>query len=129
MQCTKTKATRQKGAALGAALLLILVAGGAHGQIHYRGAGTFGCGLWVEARQTDSIAGHFSGLQQMENWVLGYLSAVATRSGKDFLKDVDAKAIFQWMDGYCKANPLGRAVGHGAEALSVELERSFQRHQ
>jgi hypothetical protein len=124
------KTIRQTCAVLAAALLVqFMIAGGAYGQIHYRGAGVFGCGLWVEARQTDSGTGAVSGLQQMENWILGYLSAVARKSDKDFLKEVDAKAIFQWMDGYCKANALSKLVGHGAEALSVELERSFQRRQ
>jgi hypothetical protein len=128
MECSNTKAALRKGAALTAALLVqFFLVGGAAGQIHYRGAGVSGCGLWVEARQSDGIAGHFSGLQHMESWLLGYLSAVAYKSGKDFLKDVDAKTIFQWMDGYCKTNALSKAVGHGAEVLAEELERGFSR--
>lgn len=111
-------------------LMLLLqpaLAGTAYGQLHYRGAGLASCGLWVEARQTSSESLSVSGLQQMEHWILGYLSGVANKTGKDILKDVDPASIFRWIDEYCKANLLDRAVGHGVEVLSLELEKRFPR--
>lgn len=118
------------GPAVLLSLMLLLPpgpAGTAHGQVHYRGSGTLSCGLWIEARQTDSSVISVSGLQQMEQWILGYLSAVAHKTGKDVLKDADPASIFRWMDAYCKANVLNRAVGHGVEVLSLELEKKFPR--
>lgn len=118
------------GPAVLLSLMLLLqpgLAGTAHGQVHYRGAGLASCGLWVEARQTSSETVSVSGLQQMENWILGYLSGVANKTGKDILKDPDPASIFRWMDAYCKANVLNRAVGHGVEVLSLEMEKTFPR--
>jgi len=62
----------------------------------------------------------------MEGWVMGFLSASADASGKDFLKDTDAKSIFLWMDNYCRANPL-KHVAHGARELFFELGKVGKR--
>jgi hypothetical protein len=105
------------------ALMLLAIAGTAQAQVSYRGAGVAPCGLWVETRRSGGEAATIAGLQQMESWILGYLSAVANRSSRDILKDHDAAFIFGWLDGYCKANVLDKAVGHGVEVLSRELEQ------
>jgi hypothetical protein len=103
--------------------LLLVTYDAAIAQVSYRGAGVAPCGLWVEARQSGGDAATISGLYQMESWILGYLSAVASKTSKDILKDKDAASIFAWMDAYCKANVLSKAVGHGVETLSLELEQ------
>ena len=73
------------------------------------------CGEWIVHREkSDTLAlGNAS-------WLLGYLSGMASGSGKDFLSAADNASIYKWMDSYCRKNPL-RDLGSGAHALAAEL--------
>src|SRR2546425_748369 len=89
-----------------------------------RGAGSSGCGEWVEARRSGT-AGTPASIN-MEGWLLGFLSGAAYSSGKDTLRNTDASSLFLWMDNYCKANPL-KKVMDGAQELDFELEDSLNK--
>ena len=54
------------------------------------------------------------------NWILGYLSALAATSNKDFLKEIDTELIRTWIDDYCRDNPKS-IMPEGLYKLSVEL--------
>ena len=82
-------------------------------EITYRGSGTSSCGRWLEMRE-DRRAG------PMEGWVMGYLSAMSEARKVDLLREVDTRAVFAWMDVYCKENPL-KPMLDGAQELAREL--------
>ena len=46
-------------------------------------------------------------------FLLGFLSGLAMGIQKDFLKYVDASAVFIWTDNYCKANPTDGLIRAG----------------
>ncbi len=73
------------------------------------------CGEWVVHREkSDTLAlGNAS-------WLLGYLSGMASGSGKDYPGVTDNASIYKWMDAYCRKNPR-RDVASGGNALAVEL--------
>jgi hypothetical protein len=60
------------------------------------------CGRWVERRKTDSW-------HEQANWALGFLSGMAIGSTDlDPLNGLDSDAVLNWLDNYCRANPLER---------------------
>lgn len=79
------------------------------------GRGSPSCGEWVAHREkSDTLA--------LGNayWLQGFLSGLATGSGKDFLAGTENSTVNGWMDKYCQANPLKDLAG-GANALAAEL--------
>jgi hypothetical protein len=67
----------------------------------FAGFGGISCGKWMDVRaRKQSMA--------MEYWALGYVSGVnAFRTdGNDFVKDIDADAMWDWLDNYCRSQPL-----------------------
>ena len=58
------------------------------------------CGTWVKERNARNT-------QIYETWVLGFLTGANIFGGSntDFLKGLDAEAIFAWIDNYCKTHP------------------------
>ncbi len=91
----------------------IAVAPPAHADAQARQAPS--CGEWVVHRdKSDTLAlGNAS-------WLLGYLSGMASASGKDYPPGTDNASIYKWMDSYCKKNPL-RDLSSGGNALAAEL--------
>src|ERR1700733_6651247 len=69
----------------------------------YIGDGANSCGAWTQERAQDSQR-----VQLWKGWVLGFVSGVNNISDQhpDFLKQVDAPAIYAWIDNYCRSNPL-----------------------
>jgi len=63
----------------------------------------YSCERWTADRRHDGVAA-----RQDEQWVLGYLSAVADWSDLDPLHGIDGQGVWVWMDNYCQANPLVR---------------------
>jgi hypothetical protein len=62
------------------------------------------CGTWLENRRSSSY-------NAMGFWALGYFSGAATYSADlDPLANVDADAVFFWLDNYCGVHPLDRFV-------------------
>jgi hypothetical protein len=49
-------------------------------------------------------------------WLIGYLSGLASGTGKEVIKDLDDQSIFLWIDNYCRDNPLKRTF-EAAEEL------------
>jgi hypothetical protein len=79
------------------------------------------CGRWTQAhthRDDRSWA--------MRSWVLGYLSGVNNASPD--LVPGDAGAILDWIDNYCRSNPLDPIVD-AADALVIELRSREQRRR
>ena len=70
--------------------------------VDYVGAGSdSSCGTWLNLRQ-----GNILEWSPMGSWALGYLSGVAWASETlNPLKDVDANAVWYWLDNYCRAHP------------------------
>ena len=84
------------------------------------GNGTGSCGAWTADRRRPM------GLvaQAEEQWILGFLSGVGYESQDtiDPLNNVDAEAVWAWMDNYCLAHPLERIM-QAAEAFVIEHPR------
>lgn len=83
----------------------------------YIGYATTSCGSWTNERSKQySIAS-----LGLEHWALGFVSGSNwTSHGKDELADVDADAIYAWLDNYCRQNPLDK-FPHAVTTLAQEL--------
>lgn len=59
-----------------------------------------------------------------EHWLMGYISGVNRyRTGKaDFTNDAAVAGLTQWVENYCKENPLA-PFSEAAEALLRELQK------
>jgi hypothetical protein len=57
------------------------------------------CGRWTELRQSRIN-------NSLEDWALAYISGAAVFTGRDALKNLDAYAIWRWLDNYCASNPF-----------------------
>jgi len=75
------------------------------------------CGNWTEERPKKSISSLAN-----EFWLLGFLSALAMETNRDFIKGTDNASLFQWMDSYCKENPLSY-LSDGGYKLLGELRK------
>ena len=75
------------------------------------------CGKWVKERTDDKNS--WAALIN-ENWLLGYLSGLASANNSSFLRDTNSDRIDFWMDSYCKSNPLDN-ISEGAKKLTKEL--------
>ena len=73
------------------------------------------CGEWVAEANQFNMHGN-------KMWLAGYLSGLASGTGKDALEGNDADSLFLWMDNYCKASPLDK-VGSSANKLFRELSK------
>ena len=78
------------------------------------GAGLDSCGTWTADRRSP---GGSAALQD-EQWVLGFLTGAADIGpiDADPMRDVDAHAIWAWIDNYCRAKPLDKII-KAAEAF------------
>lgn len=79
-----------------------LVAPPTSGQsVQFLGAGARAtCGQWLEDRKSGNYFG-------IGNWVLGYLSGVASASRSlNPLNGLDSDAVSYWFDNYCRAHPI-----------------------
>ena len=85
-------------AAAGFALLLLISTPRLARTVNILGTGTSSCGFWLELRTVRTA-------DTPQQWVLGYLSGKAIWTGNDLLKDVDAFAVWYWLDNYCKDHP------------------------
>jgi hypothetical protein len=62
------------------------------------------CGTWLGNRRSSSY-------NAMGTWALGYFSGAATYSADlDPLANIDADAVFYWLDNYCRDHPIDRFV-------------------
>jgi hypothetical protein len=64
--------------------------------------------------------------QQLQYWVLGYLSAanVFGDQNGDLLSDLDGHAVWSWIDNYCRNHPLARLT----EATDTLYRELINRH-
>jgi hypothetical protein len=77
----------------------------------FAGAGIeHSCGGWTADRRQDDMAA-----RQDEQWVLGYLSAVADWTDLDPLHGIDGQGVWAWIDNYCQANPLVKIAEAASE--------------
>jgi hypothetical protein len=75
------------------------------------------CERWTADQGQDGVTA-----RQDEQWVLGYLSAVADWTDFDPLHGIDAQGVWAWMDNYCQANPLVK-ITEAASAFVREHPR------
>jgi hypothetical protein len=97
----------------------VLIAASAQSQPFIQGGvGLFSCGRWTSDRRQHNTTAY--GEQQ---WVLGYLSAVADASGStlDPLRGVDFESVWAWIDSYCAAHPLEQIAGAALEFIKAHL--------
>ena len=95
--------------------MLLIVLLSAAGAVSIRGDPS--CGSWTEERAKKHV-----GSLANEFWLLGFLSAVAVATKRDFIVGTDNPSLFQWMDSYCRDNPLSH-ISEGGHKLSRELAR------
>jgi len=100
-----------------AALILTLMVGNAYSVIVM---GARSCGDWIKNKPI-GLDKNWARVVS-EAWLVGYLSGMASSSGKDILRDMTASSIFVWMDNYCQANPLDD-LDDGGSKLMAELVR------
>jgi hypothetical protein len=85
------------------------------GLVKYYGAGGESCGQWMEARKGT----HWYPEGQ---WVLGWVSAVASYNQQRPLRETHPAAIAAWVDEYCRKQPLSN-LADAAESLVAELAK------
>jgi hypothetical protein len=68
------------------------------------GPGVASCGTWTAHRRNQGAVPSLAD----QAWVVGFLSGIGYvgRNAADPLNDVDAEAVWAWVDNYCKVNPL-----------------------
>lgn len=85
------------------------------------------CGTWATERGKEKGKDKLGSLFN-RRWLIGYLSGLASGRNKEFwdipnAAPLDYEAVFQWMDGYCRANPQ-MDIADGAARLFNERTRS-----
>ena len=102
------------GAGLGCVLLIPAAAAA----VQTRGVPS--CADWTKASRTAAL--------YYRSWLVGYLSGMAQGTGAEFWGRPDApnrlsnEAVFQWIDNYCRAQPL-KDVDDGAAELFRERRK------
>lgn len=78
--------------------------------------GNMSCGQYVKSR-TESQGGIYA-----KGWIAGYLAGYNTSEPNTFniLGSTDFDSALLWVDGWCKANPLGQ-LGEAIWKLTKEL--------
>ena len=100
----------ERGALAVALGLMVSIAVRPADAVRFIGAGTGSCGTWTADRTKNGVAA-----RQDEQWMVGYLSGVGGwTTDLDPLKNVDAKAVWAWMDNYCRAHPMIKIMDAGA---------------
>jgi hypothetical protein len=87
-------------------------------KVHMMGLGTEACSSWTVFRKRS-----YGDLLRFgtEAWVLGYLSAYASASGRDIKAQADGILIA--IDKYCELKPL-QNIGGAANSVAQDLQRS-----
>ncbi len=80
--------------------------------------GVFSCDQWENLNNPSSIA-------TKHEWLLGYLSGIATATQIDFLKGQEENSLFSWMNNYCHKNHL-KNISDGANLLIKELKKNMK---
>lgn len=100
-------------------LILVFTNSFAHSQGTTTIRGFSSCGEWVQETQRN---GNGKPDASSSFWLLGYLSGLATYSGKDALKGTTTESLYVWVSNYCQKNPLDNLADAGGE-LFRELAR------
>ena len=85
------------------------------------GFGKVPCGTWTYERFKNSNVAW-----AMQNWALGFLSGSNWTSDIDRLQGHDAKALYGWLDNYCRDHPLD-SFPAAVTKLAVELANQAER--
>ena len=87
------------------------------GNFTFRGAGAKACGGYVREDNIDTRGVY-------EHWLMGYISGInsAKRGKADFSNGVDPQGLIQWIENYCKENPLSN-FGSAVDAMLEELNK------
>jgi hypothetical protein len=106
-------------------ILLALVSTGAWGEYLVLGAGTYGCGKFVEGKQKRN-----DDYDAIMHWVSGVITGVNIERDKEFAdsalgENLDFETTSLWFEYYCKANPLDN-VARATFALVDELTEREQ---
>jgi len=85
------------------------------------GFGKVPCGTWTDERSKNTNVAW-----AMQNWALGFLSGSNWTSDIDLLEGHDAKALYGWLDNYCRDHPLD-SFPLAVTKLAVELANQAER--
>jgi len=102
------------------ALVLVILSAAvfdAEAEVEVRGARS--CGTWIKEQAEKNSMAALAALAS-ETWLLGYISGMAAKTNKDFIRGTDNPSISLWVSNYCQANPLKR-IDHAGDALFIEL--------
>jgi hypothetical protein len=94
---------------LAALLAATLVLSGHAAGYALLGSGTASCEAWATARR----APHGLDAAMNEQWVVGFLSGIGfmVLGELDPLHGLDAEAVYNWVDTYCRAHPQEKIEG------------------
>ncbi len=79
---------------------------------------TTSCSYWIYAR------GHHPAANDLENWVLGYVSGQEMGLSTNFLTGTNATTLFTGIDTQCQMEPDG-SVANAADALILRLKEGI----
>lgn len=94
-------------------ILLFITSSASANLFKVYGAGLESCGTWINDRNHPNVE-----LFYLEQWMLGYISAVG--DGGEELKISDANAFEAWIDNYCQQRPLDQLIA-AVRALTQAL--------
>lgn len=90
------------------------------------GHGNASCAAWTKDARQNSWEATVN-----KSWLVGYPSghnAFSNSSYRDVSRNVDAEALFGWMDNYCADNPLSM-IAEAANVLIIELRERQTRQR
>ena len=100
-----------------ALLLTFLLASNQVNAVEVRGMPS--CGTWVKDRRDGEVNwAHLTNI----SWLIGFLSGLASATGRDALTGTNNDSIVLWMDNFCQANPL-KDIEDGGTLLFIELAK------
>jgi hypothetical protein len=94
------------------------------GASHITSLGEWSCGDWYAHKPSDPNKPSLIRSGQI-NWLIGYMTGLASASGEDILASTGTASVVLWMDNWCQANPLESIAGGGLQ-LFIDLEKRIK---
>lgn len=75
-----------------------------------------------ETYQIMGCRSYMEGREQNRGWLVGYLTALETQRGTNYLQGRNLQQVFYFFDSYCRANPR-QTMDDAANAVFARLRR------